>query len=86
MRWNEASHLNCLDDELAAAYVEGRLDATDREVVECHLEQCALCAEDARSLRQFRTEMAAYPRAVFSPASSTPRVTRSSLRPASPRR
>src|SRR5262245_56725356 len=48
-RWNPNVDLNCLEDEQAAAYVEGRLDPVDREMLESHLDLCSTCTEDIRS-------------------------------------
>jgi tetratricopeptide (TPR) repeat protein len=67
VRWNPRTEFNCLDDEQAAAYVEDTLDAADRELADSHLELCTQCAEDVRSLRQFRAEMAGLPETVYAP-------------------
>jgi hypothetical protein len=67
VRWNPKLEFNCLDDEQAAAYVEGALDATDREIVDSHLATCSRCVEDVRSLEEFRAEMIDYPETVFGP-------------------
>src|SRR2546427_635710 len=70
VRWDPRRELNCLEDEQAAAYVEGTLDATDREIVESHLELCPLCVEDVRSLREFRAEMSTYPAKGYGPTTA----------------
>ncbi len=67
VRWDPRTEFNCLDDEQAAAYVEGRLEAADREIAESHLAVCSQCVEDVRSLREFRAEMASFPETVYAP-------------------
>ncbi len=56
-----ATGLTHLAYEQLAAYVEGALDQTDREIADSHLELCAQCAEELDDLRAFATQMDAYP-------------------------
>jgi hypothetical protein len=51
---------DCLDSEMLLAYVRDQADAVVREIVELHVEECAVCLEDLRSLQAFHTEMAGY--------------------------
>jgi anti-sigma factor RsiW len=46
--FDDARHL---DEEQLAGYVDGALDAADREIVETHLEDCAVCRADVANLR-----------------------------------
>lgn len=57
----------CLDDEQISGYVEDTLTAPERVIVESHLDLCGYCAEDARSLRDFREQMSTHPEKVYSP-------------------
>src|SRR5690242_15226688 len=41
-----------LDPNLLAAYHDGELNAADRARVDAHVERCATCAEELRSLRE----------------------------------
>jgi hypothetical protein len=54
--------------ERLAAYVEGRVDQVDREIADSHLKLCAQCAWEIDELREFATEMNAYPAREFQPA------------------
>lgn len=42
-----------LADDRVHAYVEGRLDAVDRELVESHIENCKLCHARAERFHTF---------------------------------
>src|SRR5438874_2510936 len=53
------------------AYVEHRLDAADREVVESHMTLCDPCAAEVRDLNAFRIALATAPAKTYLPA--TPR-------------
>jgi hypothetical protein len=50
-----------LEYEQLAAYIDDKLDKTDCEIVESHLELCQHCAKDMENLRLFKSEMATYP-------------------------
>jgi hypothetical protein len=60
----EPEHLSY---EQLEAYVDDELDEVDREVVESHLELCPQCEAEARDLRAFQAEMAAYPAREYAP-------------------
>jgi hypothetical protein len=53
-------HLD-FDAELSP-YVDGTLDAAGREIVETHVEDCAMCREELEDLQQFAGERQAPPR------------------------
>jgi hypothetical protein len=46
------------DFEVLAAYVDDRLDATDREILRSHIELCHGCAEELRDLLGFKAAVA----------------------------
>ena len=50
-----------LSFEQLADFVDGRLDAAEREVIGSHLELCRLCEEEAADLRSYRNTLAAEP-------------------------
>src|SRR5437773_4238042 len=50
-----------LEYERVAAYVDGLLGESEREVVASHLEVCVACRERAQELRVFRAELAGDP-------------------------
>ncbi|MGE3275914.1 MAG: zf-HC2 domain-containing protein [Vicinamibacterales bacterium] len=43
--------------EALEAWVDDRLEAVEREIVESHVQACAACAEDAADLRQVRADI-----------------------------
>jgi hypothetical protein len=43
--------------EQIEAYVDGRLDEVDREIVQAHLEDCRLCAEDRADLEATKAQL-----------------------------
>jgi hypothetical protein len=77
LRAEAANHVSY---EQIAALIDGELQAADREVVESHLEICALCAGEVSDLRTFRSSIATAPeRPVVTPAPATLRERLSSL-------
>jgi anti-sigma factor RsiW len=50
------THLNF--DAQSASYVDGVLDAAEREIVEGHLEDCAMCRAEIADLQRLRDELA----------------------------
>ncbi|MGH9832339.1 MAG: anti-sigma factor family protein [Blastocatellia bacterium] len=62
-----ATGLTHLAYEQLAAYVEGSLDQTDREIADSHLELCAQCAEELDDLRAFATQIGADPTREYAP-------------------
>src|SRR5262245_23739130 len=50
-----ATGLSHLPYEHLAAYVEGALDLTDREIADSHLNLCAQCTWEIDELREFET-------------------------------
>ncbi len=76
----EAAGLTHIPYERLAAYAEGALDPTDREIADSHLQMCLRCAEELDDLRAFATEMAASSGKEYAPvAPSSPREKASSL-------
>jgi hypothetical protein len=67
-----ATGLTHLAYEQLAAYVEGSLDQTDREIADSHLELCAQCAEELGDLRAFATQMDADPAREYAPVTPAP--------------
>ena len=51
---SEERHLD-VDTELHP-YIDGRLEGAEREIVESHLDDCALCRDDVETLRALRVE------------------------------
>jgi cell division protein FtsB len=58
--------------EQLAAYVEGALDPTDREIADGHLEFCARCVAELDELRAFARQMEAYPAKKYAPVVPSP--------------
>jgi anti-sigma factor RsiW len=46
-----SAHLDFAEE--LAPYVDGLIDGTDREVIEIHLRECAICAREVSDLRAF---------------------------------
>lgn len=46
-----AEDFACPDERLLQRYVENRVDAAEREIVETHVEDCARCARNLEALR-----------------------------------
>ncbi len=63
-----ATGLTHIAYEQLAAYVEGELDQTDREIADSHLQLCAQCAAELDDLRAFAAQMDAYPAGEYAPA------------------
>src|SRR5262249_14652206 len=63
-----ATGLTHLPYEQLAAYVEGALDQTDREIADSHLKLCAQCAWEIDELREFATHMGTSPAREYEPA------------------
>ena len=69
--------------EQIASFVDGELNAADRESVESHLKLCASCADEVSDLQNFRMTMAtSAQRTVATPARITLRERLSALWPA----
>jgi len=49
------------DEQVLSAYVDGELDAAARQRVEAHLQSCAACTEEVRSLRETSRLLRDYP-------------------------
>jgi anti-sigma factor RsiW len=62
--WSEPWHI---DNEQASAFVDGRLDSVDRELVTSHLEICAACVDKVRALRAFRALLSTFPAQALQP-------------------
>ncbi|MFA0741650.1 MAG: hypothetical protein DFNUSKGM_001764 [Candidatus Fervidibacter sacchari] len=63
---------NCITYDLLADYIDGRLSGEEKARVEEHLRVCAYCAEDFRSLAEFRSTMQEKPKELVQPATSQP--------------
>lgn len=50
-----SAHLD-FDNEMVP-YVDGRINETEREFIEIHLNHCAQCAREVRELRQFAEDL-----------------------------
>jgi hypothetical protein len=57
-----------LDYERLAAYIDGELDAVEREVAESHTAVCASCATAVQELRSFQALIGTRPAREYSPA------------------
>jgi hypothetical protein len=75
--WLRHEHLQY---EQIASYIEGGLDAEEREIADLHLRGCVGCAEDVRSLREFRRRIAPEMSVSYGPAEKA--EARKALRPA----
>src|ERR1700687_1828440 len=53
--WIQHEHV---DYERLVEIADGKLDATDREILDIHVKTCATCQEDVRSFLAFRYELA----------------------------
>ncbi|MFA0782015.1 zf-HC2 domain-containing protein [Fervidibacter sacchari] len=63
---------DCITYDLLADYIDGRLSGEEKARVEEHLRVCAYCAEDFRSLAEFRSTMQEKPKELVQPATSQP--------------
>ncbi|HEX6732036.1 MAG TPA: zf-HC2 domain-containing protein [Pyrinomonadaceae bacterium] len=61
LRLEAASNADHLSYEQIAGFVDGKLDDADRELVETHLEHCALCADEATDLRSLHLTITTTP-------------------------
>lgn len=50
----------CPESSELSSYATGAASPVDREILDAHLDTCALCREDVAELRQLRDEMAAF--------------------------
>jgi anti-sigma factor RsiW len=57
-----------LTEEQLAAYVDGALDETAREIADSHLQLCSPCTERLNELRTFAAQLAAFPAREYAPA------------------
>ncbi len=58
----------CLSDETLAAYVDGRVDASERRSVETHLVRCDRCLEQVALLKRVSDDEAAFADLTVPPA------------------
>jgi len=63
---------DCITYDLLADYIDGRLNEEEKAKVEEHLRVCAYCAEDFRSLAEFRSTMQERLKELVQPAASQP--------------
>jgi Putative zinc-finger len=61
LRLEAASNADHISYEQISGFVDGKLADVDRELVETHLEHCALCADEVTDLRSFHTTMTTPP-------------------------
>jgi hypothetical protein len=62
--WLRHEHL---DYEQLVDFAEGKLDATDRELIDAHLKVCPACGEDVRSFLAFREQITPEMRVSYAP-------------------
>ncbi|MEP6635075.1 MAG: hypothetical protein ABJB97_00015 [Acidobacteriota bacterium] len=55
--WVARQESDHLSDEQLTAFVDDGMQAVDREIVESHLEICAMCEAEVKDLRAFREEI-----------------------------
>jgi predicted anti-sigma-YlaC factor YlaD len=67
-----AAITDCITYDLLADYIDGRLSGEEKERVEEHLKVCAHCAEDFRSLSEFRSTLQGKPKELAQPVASQP--------------
>jgi predicted anti-sigma-YlaC factor YlaD len=60
-----------LQYEELAAYLDGRADPVDREILESHLQICQQCMAEAQDLRTFKSEMSANSDREYAPVTTT---------------
>ena len=54
-----AKYLGCLTFDDLVLFIDGKLDDIDRSLVESHIQECAWCSEDLRSLIAFKESLIA---------------------------
>jgi hypothetical protein len=67
--WLRHEHL---DYEQLVTLVENRLDATDRELIEAHVQGCPTCNEDVRSFLAFHKQIAPEMSVSYAPSEARP--------------
>lgn len=56
---DSAKYLGCVTFDELVAFIDGTLDDIDRSLVESHIQECASCSEDLRSLIAFKESLLA---------------------------
>ena len=63
---------DCTTYDLLASYVDGQLDEEEKKRVEEHFKVCSRCAEDLRSLEEFRMALQKQPKRLPVPTATKP--------------